>query len=137
VKDKSTALASLDLNLTPSIHTNTRQSLRVRVFVTVDIESEHNFWTGLTLDLSEGGVFVATHHQVPRGSVVLLNLTLPECDEPIITAAWVRWTRDYCPIDEIPPGLGLQFMDLDLTAKARIRRFVFNTRVPLLFEDRD
>jgi uncharacterized protein (TIGR02266 family) len=130
-------LPALKLNLTPNLHEEARQSLRVRVFVSVDIESEHNFWTGLTLDLSEGGVFVATHHHVPRGSVVLLNLTLPPDEEPIITPAYVRWTRAYCPFDEVPPGLGLQFVDLDLASKARIRRFVYNMRAPMLFEDDD
>ena len=38
------------------------------VCVEIDIVSDHHFWSGIGLNMSEGGVFIATHHVVPIGS---------------------------------------------------------------------
>jgi len=112
-----------------------RSAPRESVHVQVDVFSEHNFWSGLSMNMSEGGVFVATHHVVPHGTRVMLNLLLPFEDEPIVLVAEVRWTRGYSGQDDVPPGLGLQFIDLDEHSHARIRRFVNTTREPLYFDD--
>lgn len=113
-----------------------RATIRHSVHVEVDLFSEHNFWSGLTMNMSEGGLFVATHHTLPLGVRVMLNMTLPTDDlEPIVAIAEVRWTRAYSEQDDIPPGLGLQFVDLDPRSLSRIRRFVTTLRTPLLFDD--
>jgi uncharacterized protein (TIGR02266 family) len=114
---------------------DTRRTPRAGVYVTMDVFSEHNFWTGLTLNVSEGGVFVATHHVVPPGTVVVLNMLLPYERDPIITLAEVRWIRDYSGQDDVPPGLGLRFIDTAGADLAKIRRFIATIREPLFFDD--
>src|SRR5690242_18025634 len=41
---------------------------RFPIEVSVDLVSEHNFFAGLSLNVSEGGLFVATHLVRPVGS---------------------------------------------------------------------
>jgi uncharacterized protein (TIGR02266 family) len=121
-------------NLDPEMRPDARRAARACVYVSIDIFSDHNFWTGLTMNMSEGGVFVATHHAVPVGTTLVLNMTLPFERDPIVTLAEVRWTRLFSDSDDCPPGLGLQFHALDPSSLAKIRKFVTTVREPLLFE---
>jgi uncharacterized protein (TIGR02266 family) len=112
-----------------------RRSPRACVYVSIDVFSEHNFWTGLTMNMSEGGVFVATHHTAPVGTTLVVNMMLPFETQAIVTLAEVRWVRDYTGQDDVPPGLGLQFVDLDESSLAKIRKFVTTVREPLYFDE--
>jgi uncharacterized protein (TIGR02266 family) len=112
-----------------------RGAARAAVYANVDLHSEHNFWSGLTMNMSEGGLFVATHNFVPVGAVLVLHITLGQEKEPLVLLAEVRWTRAYSGQEDVPPGLGLQFIDTDQAALAMIRKFVATIREPLFFED--
>jgi uncharacterized protein (TIGR02266 family) len=101
----------------------------------VDLSSEHNFWSGLTMNMSDGGLFVATHNIVPVGTELVLNMVLPFEGEPIVLLSKVRWTRPYSAQDDVPPGLGLQFVEPDASALAKVKRFVATVREPLFFDD--
>jgi len=124
-------LEPLDLHLRRS----ERGAPRATAHVAIDIQSEHNFWSGLTMNMSEGGVFVATYHVVPVGTLLAVQLQLPFRDEPIVALAEVRWTRGYSGQDDVPPGLGLQFVDVDEASLVAIRRFVETVREPLFYDD--
>ncbi len=112
-----------------------RGTPRTAIYAKVDLASDHNFWSGLTMNMSEGGLFVATHHEVPVGTVLLLNMLLPFDGEAIVTPAVVRWTRAFGGGEDSPPGLGLQFVELAEPLLAKIRRFVATVREPLFYED--
>ena len=56
---------------------NVRAAERFDLEVTVDLESDHNFYTGLTQNISSGGVFIATHHLRKIGDRITLKFTLP------------------------------------------------------------
>ena len=47
---------------------NRRQFVRHAYETEVSLESGSNFYTGLTQDLSAGGLFIATHQILPLGS---------------------------------------------------------------------
>lgn len=111
-----------------------RRSARANAYLCIDLCSEHNFWTGLTMNLSEGGVFVATHVILPAGALVGLHLELPRSPQRIMTLGEVRWSRAYTGNDDVPPGLGIQFVGLDEPSLEAIRRFVTTIREPLLYE---
>ncbi len=113
----------------------TRAEPRAAVYASVDLFSENNFWSGLTMNMSEGGLFVATHNVAPVGTVLVLHLLLPFEKEPLRTLAQVRWTRAYTGDPDCPPGLGLQFVDTDPKALAKIKRFVATMREPLFYDD--
>jgi uncharacterized protein (TIGR02266 family) len=111
-----------------------RQAPRADVQVSIDLASEHTFWSGLTMNMSEGGVFVATHRHVAVGTKLTVEMDLPGTDAPIATTAEVRWSREYTGNPDAPPGLGLQFLDLDASALSQIRIFVEKVREPLFFD---
>jgi uncharacterized protein (TIGR02266 family) len=98
---------------------------RFAVAVKVTMESEHNFYTGLTQDLSGGGLFVATSNIRPIGERVFLRFTLPTAKDPIDAITEVRWVR----LTEVPggggeAGMGLQFLQLQPQAKEAIKAFL-------------
>lgn len=125
------------LKITPDedfrVREDERKSPRAIAYLCIDLCSEHNFWTGLTMNISEGGVFVATHVMLAPGSLVGLHLELPNHTR-IMTLGEVRWSRSYTGDDDVPPGLGIKFVGLDLSGLAAIRKFITTIREPLLFE---
>lgn len=126
------------LKITPDedfgVRTNERKSARVIAYLCIDLCSEHDFWTGLTMNISEGGVFVATHVMLEPGSLVGIHLELPNRGHRVMTLGEVCWSRSYTGDDDVPPGLGLEFVGLDLASLSAIRKLVMTIREPLLFE---
>ena len=105
---------------------------RIHVQIDVTLMSESQLYTGLSENLSEGGVFVATHVFRKIGETVDLTLMLPD-SKPIHTVGQVRWVREVTGNADAPPGIGVQFTLLtDQDAKA-IRAFLMK-REPLFFE---
>ena len=119
------------LNLDPA---EARTAPRASAYVCIDVFSEHNFWTGLSMNISEGGVFIATHHEVPTGTTIVLHMMLPFEDEPIVVLGEVRWARAFSNDSDAPPGIGVAFVGLDAAASQKVKRFVANVREPLFFE---
>lgn len=113
----------------------TRRYPRANVYLSVDVFSGHNFWTGLTMNLSESGVFIATDNALPAvGSMVVLSFALPFENDSVVALAEVRWTRSSESDDEAPQGIGLEFVDLSDTLLEKISTFVTIVREPLDFE---
>jgi hypothetical protein len=110
------------MEIEPRAHT--RGALRADAYLCIDLCTEDDFWTGLTMNISETGVFVATHVILAKGSLVGLHLELPPPQLRILTLGEVRWSREYSGNDEVPPGLGIQFVGLDLEARAAIGALV-------------
>lgn len=102
-----------------------RQQPRFAVAVQVTMDSEHNFYTGLTQDLSNGGLFVATHNIRSIGERVHLRFTLPTSPATIDAVTEVRWIRSTAiPGGGGEAGMGLMFLQLDAPAKAAIDAFL-------------
>jgi uncharacterized protein (TIGR02266 family) len=111
-----------------------RAQPRVLLEVPVDLETENNFYAGVAGDVSEGGVFVATHVAPPVGTSVVVRLTLPGEGEPLELDGVVCWLRDVTvSSDGMPPGCGVKWVDLPIKGKGVIARFV-KERDPILFE---
>jgi uncharacterized protein (TIGR02266 family) len=111
-----------------------RQQVRFAVAVQVTMDSEHNFYTGLTQDLSGGGLFVATHNIRPVGERVHLRFTLPTSPQPIDAMTEVRWIRSN-PVagGGGEAGMGLMFLQLNPEAKQAIMAFL-RKRESLFFD---
>ncbi len=108
---------------------------RVSVDVEVTMTSDSNVYVGLTDNISEGGLFVATHDLLPVGSRLELKFRLPDYDEPISAKAEVRWHRppeSYSA--EGMPGFGARFVDIDDDDQSRIEKFV-DSREPMFHPD--
>src|SRR6185295_8652321 len=106
---------------------------RVEVTVLVTMESDSNFFLGFTENLSEGGVFVATHASSEIGSSVDLVIMLAD-QEPIRARGKVRWLREYSEANGTVPGMGIRFDGLSPSDGRRISEFTM-MRAPLFFDD--
>ena len=104
---------------------NRRLEPRYAVAVEVTFESAHNFYTGLTSDLSGGGLFVATLQIRPVGERIHLRFTVPTSREPIEAVTEVRWVRATAMSGGGgEAGMGLQFLQLAPQAKEAIKAFL-------------
>ena len=111
-----------------------RRERRFGLKVFVGLESEHNFYTGLSRNISSGGLFIATHRPLDIGAEVELLFQLP-AGGPMHTHGQVTWVRAAHP--DRPgraPGMGVRFIDLSPEQSQQIRAFV-RDREPLLIHD--
>ena len=106
---------------------------RVEIMLAVSIESESNFYAGFTENLSECGIFVATHAPLKLGSSVDLSIALPH-EDPIRARGTVRWLRPYSEANETVPGMGIRFDRLSMRDAERIHEFA-KARAPMFFDD--
>jgi uncharacterized protein (TIGR02266 family) len=116
-----------------------RTSARVDLEIEVGLETETNFYTGLTQDIGAGGLFVATHELRKRGDKLVVKFTLPGAPQPIVVNAEVRWLRDHASLagsraDHQPMGMGLKFLDLPPPARGWIAAFL-KKRESIFFDD--
>ncbi|MDB4967531.1 MAG: Signal recognition particle receptor protein FtsY [Myxococcales bacterium] len=96
---------------------------RVPLEVEVTLESDHNFFTGVAENLSEGGVFVATNHPPDVGSEVGFELVLG--GERFLVMGVVRWVRgERAASAGAPAGCGVRWGHLEDGALEAIRRFI-------------
>ncbi len=118
----------------PSPFQERRASPRVSIDADIGFQSETNFYTGFSEDISSGGLFIATYDISPMGSLININFTLP--DGHLVTASgkvcWVREFNDATP--DTMPGMGIQFQTLSLEDKQAISRFI-EQRQPMFYEE--
>ncbi|HYQ14141.1 MAG TPA: TIGR02266 family protein [Polyangiaceae bacterium] len=110
-----------------------RTSGNRRVFVEVEIglTTESHIYTGLSLDVSTGGVFVATYDVAAPGTAISLHFVLP--DGFVVNAEGVvRWTR--AATTDAPPGMGVAFTSISVEALDHIAAFCAS-RPPLYFDE--
>ena len=113
---------------------NERRSLdRFESTFDVDLTSESNFFSGFSEDLSDGGIFIATHAARRIGERLAIAFTLPGIETPIRANVEVRWLRAYDEANDTSPGFGARFVDLSENDKALIHRFL-RLRNPLFFD---
>ena len=97
---------------------------RMEMSAHVDFGTEHYFFSGATVDLGVGGVFIATPDLIREGRQIHLRLSLPGWG-PLEVVGEVAWRR-LVATDDGPPGLGIQFCEVDELAQAAIEEFVAN-----------
>ncbi len=106
---------------------------KAAVEIELDHASEHNFWSGIQMDMSDGGVFVATHLPLEVGTRVRVAMILPGEEEAVIVKGHVTWTRAHHDNSDAPPGVGVFFVDIEDAAIAKVRKFTETVRDPIFF----
>jgi uncharacterized protein (TIGR02266 family) len=119
--------------MSASLSTDARAHRRLQLELEVNLQSDSNFYIGLTENLSNGGIFVATHLVQPIGTAVALTLRLPNRKTPLTLAGRVRWVREFSDLLEVPPGMGIEFESISDTDARSIREFLA-ARTPLFFD---
>lgn len=131
--EASTHWDSVANHATPSAEA-TRQHRRASLSTEIHLESESNFYAGITNNVSEGGVFVASERLLAKGTVLDLEFSVPDGGPPVRTTGVVRWLREDLESIDGPPGMGVQFVELDDRARVRLERFVEH-RDTLYYDD--
>jgi uncharacterized protein (TIGR02266 family) len=111
-----------------------REHPRFAVDLEVHLGSDHNFYAGFAENLSAGGIFVATHKLRPEGETIELTIHLPHTAEPVRGLGEVRWIREYNELSNVPPGMGIRFVELERGSLEAIETFL-RQRDPLFFDD--
>lgn len=109
-----------------------RANLRLPVVLAINLESEHHLVSGVVRNISEGGLFVETHHIMPPRSRVAAQLPIGEESVEVSLDCEVSWCRPFDPlVPEEPPGMGLRFVELGAEASAQLQQFCAGRRVPI------
>lgn len=113
-----------------------RQAERHDLEIAVDLESDSNFYTGLTQNISTGGLFIATHQIKSVGDHVRLKFTLPGNPRPIEVDTEVRWIRENSSLHRTDgaSGMGVRFINMSPTDASAIQTFLGN-RDSLFYDD--
>ncbi|MBI2895852.1 MAG: TIGR02266 family protein [Deltaproteobacteria bacterium] len=111
-----------------------RRSPRVALEADVGFQSESNFFTGFSEDLSDGGLFLATFNLLKLNSPVTITFTLPD-GHLVVAQGRVTWVREYNETTpDISPGMGVQFENLSDADMKSVRSFL-RKRAPMFYAD--
>lgn len=106
-----------------------RREARRAYDVAVYVHHDGEEFVGLCGDVSEGGLFVATHDAPPKGSLIELEFLMPDSDEEFRLEAEVRWVRkEWDEEARVAPGFGVRFIDLSDKDRARLDRVLEATK---------
>ena len=104
-----------------------RRSERVDLVVRVDYKTVDELFSDFARNINEGGMFVETESPPVVGSVVALQFSIPGSQEPVQVMGRVARTSSGERGD--PPGMGVEFEDLDGQSRELINRLVRSLRV--------
>lgn len=106
----------------------------VDVHTVLSMNTDHQFYSGFSEDIDEGGIFVATFEPKAVGDKVLVNFKLPG-GRPVTAQGEVQWVREYNPlVPEMAPGMGVKFTNLMPKDREAIEAFM-KDRAPLFYDD--
>ena len=87
---------------------------------------EQKLMKDYAVNISTGGIFLETNNILPVDTPLFVEFLLPGKDTPIACNARVSWTNGPIELKKalLPPGMGLQFLDLSLEDLHAIREFL-------------
>jgi len=102
-----------------------RDGPRVLVDLEVDYASEENYLFAYITDISAMGIFIRTNAPEPPGTRINMRFTPPGGPELNLEGR-VMWVNPYRAgsYDNINPGMGVQFVDLDAPQREQIVNLV-------------
>ena len=95
------------------------------VDIEVDYKSADNFLFAYITDISAMGIFIRTNAPEPPGTRLNLRFT-PAGGSQLNLEGRVMWVNPFRPgsYDNINPGMGVQFLDLDAQQREQIVNLV-------------
>ncbi len=104
-----------------------RRAERVELMVRVDYKTVDELFSEFARNINEGGMFVETETPPEPGAPVALQFRIPGSDEPI--AVMGRVVRTTEGNRDEPPGMGIEFENLDGQSRELINQLVRGLRV--------
>jgi uncharacterized protein (TIGR02266 family) len=111
-----------------------RTASRVMLDADIGLHSATQFFTGLTGDISHGGLFVATWKPLPLGTEVTVSFVLPGGHQ-VTALGRVAWLKEQGDAEgtEGTPGMGVRFTMLSVEDRRAIETFL--ARRPAMFHE--
>ncbi len=107
-----------------SVQREERRSRRLHHDLPVAYRTRGGFLSDWATNISQGGIFINTRAPLPVGTTVRLMVQLPgarfPCDLVGRVARVVSWHDDV----RDPPGMGIEFTDIDRERRDRIGELV-------------
>lgn len=98
-----------------------RSSERLEVSWAVDCETEDTFLFASITNISEMGIFVRTETPLAIGTYLKLRFTPRGAVDGFVMTGRVQWVNEVKPFhDNINPGMGVMFLDLNLDQRERL-----------------
>lgn len=104
-----------------------RRSSRIELVVRVDYKTVDELFSEFARNINEGGLYVETDTPPQLGSSVALQFQIPGGTEPIQVIGRVVRISEGEGGD--PPGMGIEFEDLNAQSRELINELVRNLRV--------
>ena len=93
--------------------TELRENQRYDFQCEVSAQSDHQFFTGFTENISAGGLFISTYETLPLGTRFRVAFNVQGMEYTFAATAEVRWLREYSEMTpHMTPGMGVNFIDL-------------------------
>jgi uncharacterized protein (TIGR02266 family) len=108
-----------------------RTHTRHDVELDVGLDAADGIFSGFLENLSQGGAFVATHMVRPVGEVVELSVYTAEGNVLFKGIGEVRWLRNHNEVSDLPPGMGVKFLELESAARHRMEGFLVQAAASL------
>jgi type IV pilus assembly protein PilZ len=89
-----------------------RQHERIGLALEVSYRTAGAFLVSYSVNLSKGGIFLETNTPLPIGTELGLRFNVPGVDGTIDVRGVVAWVRAVAA-DDRPPGMGVEFENLD------------------------
>lgn len=81
------------------------------------------------VNISQGGIFIRTPDPAPLNQQVVVRFRLPDLDQEFRVQGRVVWSNPGPAANPFPPGMGVQFLDLEATAARLLGGYVEQLRV--------
>ena len=103
-----------------------RLAQRILINLEVDYTCEDTFLFAYITDMSALGIFIRTTNPEPAGTHLNMRFTLPGDEDALEVEGEVIWINTFRPGDfnNLNPGMGVRFIDLERQQKHSIRRLV-------------
>ncbi len=100
-----------------------KERKRVGLLVKLAHKGVEEFAQKYATNLSEGGMFIRTREPKPRGTELNFKVEIADGQRVLQGIAVVRWTRAANDLAG-PPGMGLEFLQLDDASRALVDRML-------------
>ena len=91
-----------------------RSALRTAIVISnTRIGDERQYFFGYAKNLSKTGALIHTLTPKNVGEVFNIEFAIPRTDIVVKCQARVVWKREFGSEDKLPPGMGIEFMDID------------------------
>jgi len=101
-----------------------RAAPRVPTSIPIDFTDGDTSHTGYLLNLSAGGIFLHSKHQLQTETIVSLKFSLPGSDKTMSFSGAVQWCTYLSGEENLFGGAGISFLDLSPEDEEIIRLFV-------------